>query len=79
MNHDVNIVLVVFFSTVLACIMAWPLVKRWYYSRLKTPFQITLKGRTYSIDPKLDECVVEQMERQDKVFDALEAAKSNPK
>lgn len=79
MNHDLNIVLVVFFSTVLACIMAWPFVKRWYYSRLKTPFQITLKGRTYTIDPQLAECVVEQMERQDKAFDALAASKSNVK
>lgn len=77
MNHDLNIILVVFFSTLLACIMAWPFVKRWYYSRLKTPFQITLKGRTYTIDPQLDECVVDQMERQDKAFDTLEAAKSN--
>jgi hypothetical protein len=38
-----------------------------------------LNGRTYLIDQKSGEWIVEQMARQDKVFDELEAKKNEIK
>jgi len=72
-GRELNITLAIFFSLILVGIMSWPFIKRWYYSRLKNPFEVTLKGRTYLIDKKSGEWIVDQMARQDKVFDELEA------
>lgn len=72
-GRDLNIALAIFFGLVLVCMVIWPFIKRWYYSRLKNPFEVTLKGRTYLIDEKSGEWIVDQMARQDKVFDELEA------
>lgn len=71
-GRELNITLAIFFSLILIGIMSWPFIKRWYYSRLKNPFEVTLKGRTYLIDKKSGEWIVDQMARQDKVFDELE-------
>lgn len=72
MSENLNIALVVFFSLLLVGMMSWPFIKRWYYSRLKTPFEITLKGRTYWLDPKSEDDIVVQIERQDILFDEAE-------
>jgi hypothetical protein len=79
MNHNLNIALVIFFSLVLVGMVGWPFIKHWYHSRLKNPFEVTLNGRTYLIDQKSGEWIVEQMARQDKVFDELEAKKNEIK
>lgn len=71
-GRDLNIALAIFFGIVLVVMISWPFIKRWYYSRLKNPFEVTLKGRTYLIDKKSGEWIVEQMARQDKAFDELE-------
>ena len=73
MNRDLNIALVIFFGLVLVGMVSWPFIKRWYYSCLGNPFEVTLKGRTYLIDKKSGEWIVDQIARQDKVFDELEA------
>lgn len=72
MSRDINIALAIIFLLILIVMTTWPLIKRWYYSRLKTPFYVTLKDRTYLIDPKSGEWIVDQMARQDKVFDEIE-------
>jgi hypothetical protein len=76
MNHNLNIALVIFFSLVLVGMVGWPFVKRWYYSRLKTPFEITLKGRTYWFHCNPEDSIVDQMARQDKLFDEFEARRN---
>ena len=72
MSHNLNIALAIFLSLALVGLVCWPFIKRWHYSRLKTPFEITLKGRTYWLQPNPDDCIVDQMARQDKWFDEFD-------
>ena len=72
MHINLNIGLIFFFSLLLIILITWPFIKRWYYSRLPNPFEVTLKGRTYLIDSKSGEWIVDQIERQDKVYDDLD-------
>lgn len=76
MNHNLNIALVILFSLVLIAMISWPFIKRWHYSRLKTPFEITLKGRTYWFHCNPEDSIVDQMARQDKLFDEFEARRN---
>lgn len=72
MNYNLNLLLVILFSLLLVGMIAWPFIKRWYYSRVSNPFEVTLDGRTYLIDRKSGEWIVDQIARQDKVFDEIE-------
>lgn len=72
MSHNLNIALAIFLSLALVGLVSWPFIKRWYYSRLKTPFEITLKGRTYWLEPNPNDSIVDQMARQDKWFDEFD-------